>query len=922
MARYWVGGNQNWDGTAGNKWSATDGGAGGASEPDNTQDVFFTALSGAAVVAITTSTRSCRNFDCTGFTGTLSNTANLNVGSAGGGGGSFVLSPFMNFNMSVGTISFLATTDNGGAGWTVDFAGKSFGAIQLSFNGPGGKWVLASGFTHTGTLSHTAGHLDTNNKNCTWLAYSGTGAVAKTLTLGSSQITVTNSTSAWVSNGTNFTINAGTSTITMSNPQGQFGPGTGQVFNNVVFPGLNATSASLTGTGITWTCANLTIIGNAIATANFVTAPLNVIVTNLLTITGFSPAVRLLVQSSITGTLRTFTAANVALSNVDFMDITGAGAATWTGTFLGDCGGNSGITFTPSTSQTWSGTTNNYSDATKWTSRVPLPQDDVTIVHTVGTMSIDVMRLGRNINFTGSTATVTRTNIAMWVFGSLTFAAGMTWNSQNTGNNITLAGRGAYTITTAGQVINNRSTNPGGITVDCFGGTYTQTDHLTMNNNVANGNGMTVASGGYNTGNFNMTINAQGGQFTVSSGASVTLGTSIVSIGFNNAANVFWQALAGSIISAADSTIILATSSTFARTFTGGSNAYGTLTYMVENSPGAMLIGGSNTFKNLNVAPGRALTHAAGTTNTTLNNFNVNGQKFDYVYMPNVNGNFLSIPDPAWLAGATELDLRVAVIVDDYTPASSQVLAAQTPNGAAADASFRFVILATGAPRIEISDGVAYNVINGSATVPASWTNGVTLAMYRLTWRGSDRQVQFFTKTSTPENFQADMASHTGWTVNSTGTVPGATAALLDSTQPLTFNTYANGAAPLAAKWYGAWVSNVIGGSPQADIRVSAKVFGASSFIESSPNAATVTVNGVEAQQGDGRVTLGSTTASNFSLIVPPTTNVDCLVISRSTLLNNDAYAGGRSVDGGNNSVNPGWRFAQGAGARMLAALL
>jgi len=39
--RYWVGGTDTWNNTAGSKWSATSGGAGGASAPTNADDVFF-----------------------------------------------------------------------------------------------------------------------------------------------------------------------------------------------------------------------------------------------------------------------------------------------------------------------------------------------------------------------------------------------------------------------------------------------------------------------------------------------------------------------------------------------------------------------------------------------------------------------------------------------------------------------------------------------------------------------------------------------------------------------------------------------------------------------------------------------------------------------------------------------------------------
>jgi len=44
--RYWVGGTNNWNGTAGTKWALTSGGAGGQAEPTSADDVYFDAAPG------------------------------------------------------------------------------------------------------------------------------------------------------------------------------------------------------------------------------------------------------------------------------------------------------------------------------------------------------------------------------------------------------------------------------------------------------------------------------------------------------------------------------------------------------------------------------------------------------------------------------------------------------------------------------------------------------------------------------------------------------------------------------------------------------------------------------------------------------------------------------------------------------------
>ena len=73
--RYWVGGTDNWDGTPGTKWSATSGGAGGASIPTFADDVYFDAASGAVTVTVPSTSVSFRNLTCTGFTGSLIGTS-------------------------------------------------------------------------------------------------------------------------------------------------------------------------------------------------------------------------------------------------------------------------------------------------------------------------------------------------------------------------------------------------------------------------------------------------------------------------------------------------------------------------------------------------------------------------------------------------------------------------------------------------------------------------------------------------------------------------------------------------------------------------------------------------------------------------------------------------------------------------------
>lgn len=81
MARYFVGGGTgNWNSTT--NWSATSGGASGASFPTSADDVFLDAASGANTITVNVAS-AAKTLTCTGFTGTLAMSTNqLTCGSA------------------------------------------------------------------------------------------------------------------------------------------------------------------------------------------------------------------------------------------------------------------------------------------------------------------------------------------------------------------------------------------------------------------------------------------------------------------------------------------------------------------------------------------------------------------------------------------------------------------------------------------------------------------------------------------------------------------------------------------------------------------------------------------------------------------------------------------------------------------------
>jgi hypothetical protein len=141
------------------------------------------------------------------------------------------------------------------------------------------------------------------------------------------------------------------------------------------------------------------------------------------------------------------------------------------------------------------------------------------------------------------------------------------------------------------------------------------------------------------------------------------------------------------------------------------------------------------------------------------------------------------------------------------------------------------------------------------------------------------------------------------------GTVEG----IADTTSPLELGAYQGGATSLlVGRVYRAQVRNNVlddGTGIVFDADFSAKAVGANTFVESSTNAATVTINGALARDGDGRVSITASTPGSAATVSKSTHGVsaDYLVIQDSTATGGAVwYAGANSV---NVSNNTGWIF-------------
>lgn len=629
--RYWVGGTNTWNATVGTKWATTSGGAGGAAVPTAADDVFFDAASGVSTITLSTNDV-CRSINCTGFTGTLSHGASVDlfIGDATAGAGNIALKfvAGMTYTLGSGTTSTVSFQSTSATVQTVDYGGKTCGLTTFGTAASGGSWQLTSAMTsNTGsTIGLSRGTLDTNNQTCSWGFFSSTSSNTRALTLGSSSITLTGGSGThWTtSTTTGMTFTPGTSTITFSYTSTCAAAFGSLTYNNIVFNYLMGIGLNISGA---FTCANLTFTGTTGITTN-ASEPnfaANFTVTGTLTMTGLSSGVRLGCRSNTDGTPRTITAAAVSLTNVDFRDITAAGATIpWTGTSLGDVGGNSNITFTPATTR-YAVATGNWNTTAVWSASsggasgasIPLAQDDVFLNAASGAITVTqtLFYMGKNINFTGFTGTFagsTATN----VLGDFILSAGTTVTSTSS---FTFRGRGTHVITSAGKSFGST------ITMASVGGSYTMQDDLTA------ASSLTIVAGTFNTANFTLTIFSMTATSTATN-ATISFGTSIVNLTRTDATNILdIRGTVNYTWDIASSTFVISTASVNQRVINAslGSIVFGNITYTVAGSAGRLVIqGASHSFNNItfsDATTARSLRFSISNTFTIRGNFAVSG---------------------------------------------------------------------------------------------------------------------------------------------------------------------------------------------------------------------------------------------------------------------------------------------------------
>lgn len=638
---YWIGGSGNWSDVS--HWATTSGGATTHSVPPTQDDnVYFDAnsfTSGGQVVTLDDH-GFCKDMSWSGATNfpTFSESANLFIY------GSLVLSPDVSYDLNI--VEFWSNL----SGNTITSNGNSLGSnANVRFQGSG-EWSLSDNF-EANFISHQKGTFNTNNNNITLTSrFSMTGTQTRVLNLGSSTVDI----DYWSINGTNITINAGTSTIRANDFEGDKlsdGPFT---YYDVIIHGKNG-SLENTGTfnsisfeagaeveltsGATYSVSNMTATGSKFET---------------ITLT-----------ASVQGSEATFSmsAGTLNASYLILQDIHATGGATFNADQSIDNGNNTGWNITPliGGDYYWIGNGGDWSDPAHWATTsggstthgdYPSRYDDVffdanSFSSTGQTVLIDIQDAAcHDMDWTGVTNNPTIESNYLYdpsIYGSATFTPdvikdfyGIDFVSTETGNTITFSTGG---------------TNKSYISFYGEGGDYTLLDSIY-------GTSLTISKGTLNTNDQpvycvnKVTIE---GVF----GATINLGTSTVYTkdwSINNPTNLNLDASTSTISVTGD--------------FDGEGKVYNDV--MID---GTSDITGANTFTNLEAEPGSDLTFEAGVTQTITNDLLLSGTKANPITVGStIGGSQATISKASGTVNATYLVLQDSDVTGGATFNATQTI--------------------------------------------------------------------------------------------------------------------------------------------------------------------------------------------------------------------------------------------------------
>jgi len=490
--RYWVGGSGTWDSSSTTHWSATSGGAAGASVPLSTDTVIFNTASGTGSYTVTyTATTAGVN---TTINGPASGTLNFNLGANFFGATTLRvgnLAQLVVFNTTVANYSIIATTFTIGVGGTLTLNGSTVSCGVIT----------ATGTINAGTSSITFSRTFTGNSKTFYnVIFTSSSAGYLTGSNTFNNLTITGNTST----GTSYGLSIGSGTTQIIN-----GTLTVTSSTNITYRTyLGILSNDVSGTYATLTCAAVSLVNTDFygVIINGVAAPASG--TNLGNI------------GNNTGI--TFPASKTVYWNL-------AGTQTWTATAWATSSGG-----TPAL--------NNF----------PLPQDNVVFndAGSAGTVSLTGDAYVKNLSFASRTTAMTLNivDLILYVGGNSSFGTAATISSTNPGRLVFINSTGKTVTGNNGNLAALILANISSITLlsSISVGGYEQlysTASVDLNGQTLTANFDPSANSAAFSGNvtFNGGTLISTSYFIADTGASFTAGTGSGTIRFTGSTGTFFE---------------------------------------------------------------------------------------------------------------------------------------------------------------------------------------------------------------------------------------------------------------------------------------------------------------------------------------------------------------------------------------------
>ena len=331
--RYWVGGAGNWTTSDTTHWSASSGGAGGATVPTAPVDVFFDQA-GTYTVTVT-GPLTCRDFTVSAGVVTFSASGSQAIAISG------------SLSLASGTVGTWSTsfdpTFNATTSQTISTNGESISGP--TFDGVGGTWTLGSAFVTGETFTLTNGTFSTSASNypVTCSSFSSNNSNIRTLNLNASIFTITSG--GWTcTTATNLTVSGSGATVTTTSASSKTFAGGGANYGAFTLNQGGAGQLTISGSN---TFAGISNSYNATgATTIRFTSGTTQTVTSF-TAEGTSGKI-LTINSTTPGTAATLSKASgtVSVNYVSIQDSTATGGAVWEAGFNStDVSGNTGWIF-------------------------------------------------------------------------------------------------------------------------------------------------------------------------------------------------------------------------------------------------------------------------------------------------------------------------------------------------------------------------------------------------------------------------------------------------------------------------------------------------------------------------------------------------------------------------------------------------